>query len=185
VDAKVDEKIAELDDAFAELEETMDDKIAEAGKPLSSNASDWAMIEKYGEYAPDAKTVGEEFAKVSDSLKTVKTYVDEVGKLHFVDSEGADSVLPFKCGISECEEIWNGAANSTYTFTETYKSVLIKSTNYSNCFPIITFNNKTPILDISLANVAIMIFADVKKGDAVTIGGDAQFPGEYAIYELK
>ena len=35
------------------------------------------------------------FNHVNDSLKTVKTYVDEEGKLHFVDSEGADSVLPF------------------------------------------------------------------------------------------
>lgn len=33
--------------------------------------------------------------ELNDSLKTVKTYVGEDGKLHFVDSEGADSVLPF------------------------------------------------------------------------------------------
>lgn len=69
VNAKVDAKIAEMDDAFAELEGSIDEKIAEAGKPLSSNASDWGMIENYGEYSADAKTVGEELAK--------RTYYDE------------------------------------------------------------------------------------------------------------
>ena len=69
VDAKVDAKIAEFEEDFAELEAGIDDKIAEAGKPLSSNAADWALIQNYGEYSADAKTVGEEFKKVNDSLK--------------------------------------------------------------------------------------------------------------------
>lgn len=38
--------------------------------------------------------------EVNNSLKTVKTYVGEDGKLHFVDSEGADSVLPFSSAKS-------------------------------------------------------------------------------------
>lgn len=75
VDAEVAAKIAEMDDAFAELEAGIEDKIAEAGKPLSSNASDWGMIANYGEYSADAKTVGEEFAKVSDSLQSVKRVI--------------------------------------------------------------------------------------------------------------
>lgn len=124
------------------------------------------------------------FNHVNDSLGGLSFGQDKNGNWGY-RIEGADSVTPFKSGISECKEIWNGAPNSTYTFTESYGSVLIKSTNYSNCFPAITFNNKTPILDISLANAAIMIFSDVKKGDSVTIGGDAQYPNKYAIYELK
>lgn len=131
-------------------------------------------------YAPDALALKE----VNDSLGGLSFGQDENGNWGY-RIEGADSVTPFKSGISECEEIWSGAPNSTYTFTESYGSVLIKSTNYSNCFPAITFNNKTPILDISLSNAAIMIFSDVKKGDSVTIGGDAQYPDKYAIYELK
>ena len=59
----------ELKAQFAELEAGVDDKIAEAGKPLASNADDWALIENYGEYSADAKTVGEEFSKVNGSLE--------------------------------------------------------------------------------------------------------------------
>ena len=47
-----------------------------------------------------AKGVKEGFSKINNSLKTVKTYVGEDGKLHFVDSEGADSVLPFSSAKS-------------------------------------------------------------------------------------
>lgn len=68
VDAKVDAKIAEMGDEFAELEAGIDDKIAEAGKPLSSNANDWALIENYGEYSADAKTVGEQLTSMKTGL---------------------------------------------------------------------------------------------------------------------
>lgn len=38
--------------------------------------------------------------QINNSLSKINTYVDEDGKLHFVDSEGADTVLPFSSGIS-------------------------------------------------------------------------------------
>lgn len=101
VDAKVDAKIAEMDDAFAELEGSIDDKIAEAGKPLSSSAADWGMIENYGEYSADAKTVGEEFTKVNESLGGVSQFiVDETtGQLTgYKTKVGADTVFPFSFG---------------------------------------------------------------------------------------
>lgn len=78
VDAEVEAKKSELDEKFSTLEEAMNEKIIEAGKPLSSNAEDWALIEKYGEYSADAKTVGEEFAKVNDSLRNVDVLVSGV-----------------------------------------------------------------------------------------------------------
>ncbi len=65
VDEKVNGKITELEEKFEELEAGLDEKIAEAGKPVSSNADEWTSIENYGEYSADAKTVGEEFAKRS------------------------------------------------------------------------------------------------------------------------
>jgi hypothetical protein len=105
VDAKVADKIAEMDDAFADLEGSIDDKIAEAGKPLSSNASDWGMIANYGEYSADAKTVGEEFAKVSDSLTADNAqafqfaYDSESGKYGYKVKEADTEVfVPFKSG---------------------------------------------------------------------------------------
>ncbi len=70
VDAEVDAKMEELDNKFATLEASVDEKIADAGKPLSSNADDWGLIENYGEYSADAKTVGEEFTKVNSSLQS-------------------------------------------------------------------------------------------------------------------
>lgn len=76
VDKKVDEKIAEFEEDFAELEAGIEDKIAEAGKPLSSNAKDWPLIQNYGEYSADAKTVGEEFSKVNESLETFLNFAE-------------------------------------------------------------------------------------------------------------
>jgi hypothetical protein len=66
VDKKVDNKITELQKEFEELESGLDEKIAEAGKPVSSNAKEWVTIKDYGKYSADAKTVGEEFAKRSE-----------------------------------------------------------------------------------------------------------------------
>lgn len=74
VDEKVDEKIAEMEEAFEELEAGIEEEIAAAGKPLSSNAADWPMIQNYGEYSADAKTVGEELKKVNESLNNFGDY---------------------------------------------------------------------------------------------------------------
>ncbi len=76
VDKKVDEKIEELEGQFEELESGLDEKIAEAGKPLSSNAEDWPLIQNYGEYSADAKTVGEEFSKINESLEEVSNSIN-------------------------------------------------------------------------------------------------------------
>ena len=75
VDEKVDEKITEMEEAFEKLETGIEEEIAAAGKPLSSNAADWPMIQNYGEYSADAKTVGEEFSKVNESLNKEYTYI--------------------------------------------------------------------------------------------------------------
>lgn len=64
----------ELEAKFEALSEELAEQVADAGKPLSSDADEWTMIEKYGEYSADAKTVGEEFAKVNNSLAKFKTY---------------------------------------------------------------------------------------------------------------
>ena len=86
VDAKVDAKIAEFEEDFAELEAGIEDKIAEAGKPLASNAEDWPMIQNYGEYSADAKTVGEEFSKVNESLNN--TLKIKIGTITANTNEG-------------------------------------------------------------------------------------------------
>ena len=65
-------------------------------------------------YAADAKTVSE----INQSLTNINTYVGKDKKLHFVDSSGADTVLPFKSydqgyaqGVTDADNRAN--ANST------------------------------------------------------------------------
>ena len=129
----------ELKEQFAELEAGVDDKIAEAGKPLASNADDWAMIENYGEYSADAKTVGEEFSKVNNSLQNLGNAdwtllatrtatgtftVDNLTKykeLNFITTDGTYSTNPSIVPIS-----WFKTANSqvnVYTNNSYYASL--------------------------------------------------------------
>lgn len=41
----------------------------------------------------------EEINRINDKVDTVKVYVSEDGKLHFVDGDGADTELPFKSSL--------------------------------------------------------------------------------------
>lgn len=67
---------------------------------------------------------------LNNSLAKVKTYVGEDGNLHFIDSEGADSVLPFSSGgIKGCDTLFY--ADSTYVngstkyiFNSNYKAIM-------------------------------------------------------------
>lgn len=52
-------------------------------------------------YGVDALVVKE----LNSNLSKVKTYVGEDGKLHFIDSAGADSVLPFSGGWEEIKVV--------------------------------------------------------------------------------
>ena len=79
VDKKVSDKITELDESFSELEGSIDDKIAEAGKPLVSNIEDMKMLESYGEYSADAKTVGEIARSFQDGCNTIVSGVTAQG----------------------------------------------------------------------------------------------------------
>lgn len=115
---------AELKAQFAELEASVDDKIAEAGKPLASNATDWSMIENYGEYSADAKTVGEELSKVSNRLtnensETFNFGVKDGVRGFFTDpSRADDSFIPFKSGLEFIGAV--STANTSYASNETF-----------------------------------------------------------------
>ena len=105
--AEVENKKAEMDERFAELEENLDEKIDDAGKPLSSSADEWSMIEKYGEYSADAKTVGEEFAKVNNNLGGLRFGVDGDGNYGYYGAD--DSLIPFSSGTFK----WVSAPNTS------------------------------------------------------------------------
>lgn len=51
---------------------------------------------------------------LNDKVSKVKTYVGSDGKLHFVDASGADTVLPFKRGITIKE--WKGMLNGNENY---------------------------------------------------------------------
>lgn len=66
------------------FESEIDTKIENAGKPLVSDIDAMTLIDEYGKYAADAKTVGEEFAKINECLAdgTVKFKVEN-GELYY------------------------------------------------------------------------------------------------------
>lgn len=51
--------------------------------------------------AADINATNAKINEQSQSLTQIKTYVGEDGKLHFVDSTGADTVIPFNSGYKE------------------------------------------------------------------------------------
>ena len=178
VDAKVADKIAEMDDAFAELEGSIDDKIAEAGKPLSSNASDWGMIANYGEYSADAKTVGEEFAKVSDSLGGGQISFSVVDGKPYI-KVGADTPRPFsglnkviydeKCVIPKTSV----TTTDVYTFdispqylpeTCSISNVEIVSLVTHNCISITSYE----ISEIREKDFTLTLVCDANKNEYAT-----------------
>jgi len=129
VAAEVKAKIAEMDDAFAELEAGIEDKIAEAGKPLSSNAADWGMIDEYGKYSADAKTVGEEFEKVNNSLATK---IPNGINSNEIDLSGYTETNPYTTPTDGYGILWifaNGAGNYLRIKTPTGNRALLGSSD--------------------------------------------------------
>ena len=97
----------------------------------TNNASAVTCLDKDG----NQSTVQDEITEVNKNLSNVRVYVGEDKKLHFVDSEGADSALPFNSGIDNVLECCVasggsqsatmgvggvGTSNSNSTFTGTY-----------------------------------------------------------------
>lgn len=69
---------------FNTLEAEVDQKIEDAGKPLCSDYDDMLLIENYGEYAADAKTVGEKLSEVNSNLANGKVkFKIENGELYY------------------------------------------------------------------------------------------------------
>ena len=100
-----------MEEAFEKLETGIEEEIAAAGKPLSSNAADWPMIQNYGEYSADAKTVGEEFSKVNESLENLN--LNSFYKIT-------------ECGVLEIPDIESeGNGRINVTFEKTYENTPI------------------------------------------------------------
>ena len=57
------------------------------------------------------------FIQLNNNLSNINVYVGEDEKLHFVDSTGADSALPFSSGLEEMELVYN---NKTFCIPIAY-----------------------------------------------------------------
>lgn len=67
-------------------------------------------------------TAQSDITALNQSLTNISVYVGSDKKLHFVDKDGADSVLPFSSGLSEyaCGQISVSVTNGLSTFTINY-----------------------------------------------------------------
>lgn len=96
IETKTEKMELKISEELSRLEEEIDEKLADAGKPVVSNVDDMLLIEEYGKYTADAKTVGEEL----DKLKGFTPIVDSTGKITGYKTKigGADTVFPFSSG---------------------------------------------------------------------------------------
>ena len=108
VDDEVDAKKEELDDKFKSM--------------IASNATDWGMIGNYGEFTADAKTVGEEFSKVNDSLSKKTTFT-------FTPNENINSSSTLQILCKNGVYYVNAQIACAFTSIEAYKSVQIGKIN--------------------------------------------------------
>ena len=158
VDDEVDAKKEELDEKFKSM--------------ITSNAEDWGMIENYGEYTADAKTVGEEFAKVNECLVG---FIGETETVLFPPNEGS-------------EWSWVDSFDETYTATE-------------NCFVYLNIgypnNTSVPVVwTVSIDNIVVggcfrnssayagydRQLLPLKKGQKLRIWNDSRYsPGKWYI----
>ena len=77
-------------------------------------------------YAADATTV----AALNESLDNINIYVGTDAKLHFVDKDGADSVLPFSSGIPKNKQLGVSAFYVWNSLISTYKTAVLPAGTY-------------------------------------------------------
>ena len=74
---------------------------------------------------------------LNSEIKTVNVYVGSDGKLHFVNSGGADSVLPFSSGVEFLDSKYTATSGQWLEYTYTVKEnchilVVIGAFGYNN-----------------------------------------------------
>lgn len=69
-------------------------------------------------------------------------YVGSDGKLHFVNRDGADTVLPFSSGLKYYIGTWTDSYGGRYD--KIYVNVPTEATNWKFAYGYLQFNNDTP-----------------------------------------
>lgn len=79
--------------------------------------------------AGDINATNAEVNALNQSLTNISVYVGSDKKLHFVDKDGADSVLPFSSGLSEyaCGTMSVSVSTSLQTFSISYGKTFSKT----------------------------------------------------------
>ncbi len=126
--------------------------------------------------------------QLNNSLAKVKTYVGEDGKLHFVDSEGADSVLPFssKPTYAYC---YTEQASESFAI-DGYSQVRIKlvggvrAGTYNQSYLIVTPSWGSPIYHGNINVGEEYILTNLPSSGSFTIGTGTGGTF-YGVYEIE
>lgn len=86
--------------------------------------------EKIGELDNEVLELNNNLTATNNNMKKIKTYVGTDGKLHFIDATGADSVLPFKNGVSAIPTIIANGSWTWGTATNTHNVNVTLPTGY-------------------------------------------------------
>lgn len=131
------------------------------------NANDNAAITEEG-YTPDALVT----KQLIRDLSMVRTYVGNDGKLHFVNSAGADTVLPFNIDVSsKIIELIGSSKYIDFFVSESQNIGVVNGAQYLVC-------------DIGQYNEKISFKSGCTINNAFQISGSQQpdrVPSEYII----
>lgn len=118
--------------------------------------------------------IGDEFNQLNDNIRKVNVYVGDDGKLHFVDSMGADSELPFN-GSRDLNilnvQYLHGTSGSITISAESTIYVLM----WHDRKPNVMYNgNPIDLLTTPANDRTYMYIADAQAGDVISWSGGGQ-----------
>ena len=124
--------IASINPGNADISGVGDGTIKGAIRSMVLSLVDPMLATKEG-FPADAKLTRDAIDELNSNIANVNIYVGEDSKLHFVDSEGADSVLPFSKTPSETAfSIGNIASNYTISGLEVGKTYILNMAGMYN-----------------------------------------------------
>lgn len=133
-------------------------------------------------YVADARIVrahGLEIDQINSDLSNIDVYVDAEGKLHYVDKDGADSVLPFKRFNEDDVHITKGNSAATiYTVPKDGKAYIIYASGKQSSYSSGYYYNSEKVGGVAgSTNGSMHSFSygihDVAAGDILKVSGSA------------
>lgn len=137
------------------------------------------LTNQAGKGAADANTVyvlNNKIDELNSSLDKINTYVDDEGKLHFVDATGADTVLPFSNNGTYGSFTFDSSGNITIPTTQEPTEVIaLFKSNSSSTYNFTAYYNKNHTSMNAGVTVSGNSFS-INKNNSGAFGGST---GEY------